>query len=128
MDNFDEIYEKEKAKSKIYIITFLSVIGTIIIFFILGFILIKDTSNTIFENKRTIYSLEVNEDNRDKIIEILKNNNCEYCESMYKLEYSFWFPHNENTKIYCKDSENIDLYKNNGELEDFIRENGTRES
>ena len=130
MKGFDEQdleLEKVKAKSHIYTITILSIIGAIIIFLILSIISIKKTSDDFFRYRETKYSIDINEQNKDKIIEILKQNENEYCESIYKIEYSVSFPDTVSLKIFCEDGESINLYESNQKLIDFVIENGTKE-
>ena len=64
MKGFDEQdleLEKVKAKSHIYTITILSIIGAIIIFLILSIISIKKTSDDFFRYRETKYSIDINE-------------------------------------------------------------------
>ena len=45
---------------------------------------------------------------------------------MYKIEYTFSFPHYENVKIYCKDEDDIELYNINQKIIDYIVSSGDK--
>ena len=115
-----EVIAKGKEYAKI---TFI-VIGVITILLILGFAIFIIFINNAFKYNETYYLLKVNDSNRNIIIELLKENNNEYCESMDKIEYVYSFPHAKSLIIYCEDNTSINLYESNDKLIDFVRING----
>lgn len=64
--NFDENEEEIKAKGKMYALTTLTVIGVIIIFVIICIFSFKSLFNDISKHK--YYVLEINDENKEKII------------------------------------------------------------
>lgn len=125
----DDTYEFEKTKSKMFSITFLVVIGVLILLVIIGFISTKSFFKE--SQKNTYYVVDVNENNKNEIISLLKNMEVEYCESMYKIEYIRGFPDDGSGKIYCNDVDNISfgVYDStyDSEFAHYIIENGIRE-
>lgn len=125
MDNDNNEEETVKAKGKMYAITTLSIIGIIIVFFVIGIYFIKSISNEVFKYRENYYSLDINDDNKDQIVSLLKTKNIDYCESLYKIEYIYSFPHREEVTIYCKNDKDVNLYTdNNDELVKYIKDNG----
>lgn len=127
MDNDDnnKEYEEDKVKGNIIAVTILSIIGVIIIIIITIIIIVS----SFFEDlsKDVYYTLDVNENNREQIISLLKQENKKYCESIYKIEYTQLFPNDKSAKIYCRNEDDIEfgIYDNNpSELANFIHENG----
>ena len=127
MDNDDnnKEYEEDKVKGNIIAVTTLSIIGVIIIIIITIIIIVS----SFFEDlsKDVYYTLDVNENNREQIISLLKQENKKYCESIYKIEYTQLFPNDKSAKIYCRNEDDIEfgIYDNNpSELANFIHENG----
>lgn len=123
-DNNEE-YEKANTKGKIIAITTLSIIGVIIIIIIIIVILVKSFFEDLSKNK--YYVLNVNENNREQIILLLKQEDKKYCESIYKIEYTQLFPNDKSAKIYCTNENDITfgIYDNKpSELANYIRENG----
>ncbi len=114
---------KGKNKKKLIIII---VIICIIIFIVVGILFVKNISSRVINNNETKYILEINNSNSDKIIKLLKDNDNKYCKSMYKIEYTFSFPHYENVKIYCKDEDDIELYNINQKIIDYIVSSGDK--
>lgn len=99
--------EKEviKTKRKIYIIIILLIILFVIVPLVIRLMIYK----------RTYYSLDINSENRNYIIELLEKEKTNifnassenYCNSLYKIEYSNSFPDGTDYKIYCKDEKDI---------------------
>lgn len=125
MDNDNNEEETVKTKGKMYAITTLSIIGIIIVFFVIGIYFIKSISNEVFKYRENYYSLDINDDNKDQIVSLLKTKKIDYCESLYKIEYIYSFPHREEVTIYCKNDKDVNLYTdNNDELVKYIKDNG----
>lgn len=125
MDNDNNEEETVKTKGKMYAITTLSIIGIIIVFFVIGIYFIKSISNEVFKYRENYYSLYINDDNKDQIVSLLKTKKIDYCESLYKIEYIYSFPHREDVTIYCKNDKDVNLYTdNNDELVKHIKDNG----
>lgn len=80
MLHFDENYIEIKTKSKMYVITTISIICVIIIFVGLTIFSFKSIF-TEFE-KHKYYIAEVNDNNKEEIISLLNNENIEYCGSI----------------------------------------------
>ena len=108
-----------KAKLKIVIVTVL----TIFILIVVSIYIISNSISKI-ENKKDYYVLEL--DNKEEIIKLLEEDNIKYCESMYKIEYYYTFPHSSTTTIYCMEEENIILYESYKIIK-YIKDNGTIE-
>lgn len=128
--DFNENDEEIKAKGRMIAITTLSVIGAIIIFVIIGIFFVKSFFTELVKSEN--YVLEINNNNnnkdKDKIIELLKNENQKYCDSIYKIEYRQLFPNDQDVKIYCKDEDNINFgIYDTSELITYIHNNGTLE-
>ena len=122
-DNNEE--EIIKTKAKMYAITTLSIIGIIILFLVIGSYFIKSTGNEFFKYRENYYSLDITNDNKEQIISLLKTKEIDYCESLYKIEYIYSFPHREEITIYCKNEQNVNLYiDNNNDLVEYIKNNG----
>ena len=121
-DNNEEII---KTKGKMYAITTLSIISIIILFFVIGLYFIKSFCNDFFKYKENYYSLDITNNNKEQIISFLKAKEIDYCESLYKIEYIYSFPHREEITIYCKNEQNVNLYTdNNNDLVEYIKNNG----
>jgi len=58
-------------------------------------------------SKKDYYSIDITEDNKSKILELLEERNIEYCESIYKIEFMQNFPDDKSGEIYCSDEKNI---------------------
>lgn len=114
---------KEKNKKKLII----TIVIICMMNFIVGEILfMNNIFSRVMNNNETKYILEINDSNSDKMIKLLKDNDNKYCETMYKIEYIFSFPHYENVKIYCNDEDNIELYNMNQKIIDYVVSNGNR--
>lgn len=123
--------EAIKKGKRIANITFI-IIGIVVSLIIISIFLIKN----ILESKE-YFVLEVNDKNRDKVLELLNNEkenmsykNDYYCNSIYKIEFFRLFPDGTNYTIYCKNEENInfDIDKVGIDtLEKYIYENGKKE-
>lgn len=108
--------------------------GKITIFIICGFITVLVLCFILFKSfivelsKKDYYHIDITENNRTKIIELLEETNIEYCESIYKIEFMQNFPDDKSGEIYCLDKKNIyfiiddSMIKN--DLVDYIRNNG----
>ncbi len=129
MDNDnDEELEKVKTKGKIIAITTLSIIGAIIMIIIIIIISVKSFFEDLSKNE--CYVLDVNENNREQIILLLKQENRKFCESIYKIEYTQLFPNDKSAKIYCTNENDITFGIYDSEpsgLANYIRENGIME-
>ena len=115
-----EALTKGKKYAKITFIVF----GVITILLVLGFVIFIMFINNAFKYNETYYLLKVNDNNRNIIIKLLKENNNEYCELMDKIEYVHSFPHAKSLIIYCEDNTSINLYESNEKLIDFVITNG----
>ena len=109
-----EIYEKEKSKViKQAIIIFL-IIGIIILFLTIGIYIIK-VSN-IFKHTETCYSLDIDNANKEQIVDLFKKKEIVYCDSLYKIAQKY------NTTV-----NDINIYvDNNSELIKYIKGNGKK--
>ncbi len=124
-DDFDEEYEVEKTKGNTIAITTLSIIGMFVIVIIFIIILTKAFFEDI--SKKKYYVLEINENNKEQIISLLKQENKKYCDSLYKIEYRQNFPDDKSAKIYCSTEEDIEFSISDdktSELANYIWENG----
>lgn len=125
MNNDDNEEEIIKTKGKMYAIVTLAIIGVIIVFFVTGFYFIKFIFNEFVMYKENYYSLDITNDNKEQITSLLKMKEIDYCESLYKMEYIYSFPHRTEIVIYCSNDQNINLYTDNSEeLVEYIKENG----
>ena len=127
MLNFNDIDEDEiKTKSKMYAITTWSIIGVIIIFIIVSIFSIKSIFNDLSKHK--YYVIDINNSNKEDIINLLENEGFKYCESMYKIEYEQLIPDDKSAKISCKNEDDINLsiYDDGtiSELANYIHNNG----
>lgn len=125
MNNEDLKYEEEITKSKMIAITVISVIVVLCIIILSLFFSIKKASKNI--SKKNYYFIDVNNDNREKIISLIKDVNGKYCESIYKIDYHKNFSSGVSYHVYCKDEK--DLYFGNDNdykdiLNNYIYENG----
>lgn len=123
-------YEEEvvETTSKMYAITMLSVL--IIFIFLVCVVIwaIKESVSDILKNNYHV--LEVNEENKDIVISILKEEELKYCDSIYKIEYSRLFKGGKEFTIYCEDEDDIIFkrpYKERSNIESYINENGLME-
>lgn len=126
MDDFSE--EEAKTKGKMYALTTLSVIAVIIGFFVCSILLVKSCMSDITKNK--FYILAIDDKNMPNVISLLENENYDYCESMYKIDYYRTFSKGLEIEIYCKDEKNmIQSIKNSdtSKLVDYIILNGRME-
>ncbi len=124
-------YEKVKKTGDIYARVALTIIAILTIFVIIVIIMIKS-----FFTKKEYFVLDVNDKNRDKVIELFKNEkenisyNKNYCDTIYKIEYHHLFPDGTEYTMYCKDEDNISFSIDKvgkDTLQTFIYENGKRE-
>lgn len=126
-----DLTEKEviKTKRKIYIIITLLIVLFIIIPLVVRLMIYR----------RTYYVLDINNENRNYIIELLEKEKTNifnassenYCNSLYKIEYSNSFPDGTDYKIYCKDEKDItfSMDKDGKDvLEKYIYENGKKKT
>lgn len=126
--NFDEeekYGEKEKAIANIISITILSLIGIAVIVFLTLKYLSKEISEISYETK--YYYLEVTDKNREEIISRIEQENQEYCDSMYKIEFHNSFPDSTDYTIYCGDEENITFSIDGSAIATYILEHGRTE-
>ncbi len=109
MPNFNESEEEIKTRGKMYAITTLSVISVIVIYIISLINSINTAFDVLFTNKKRYYVLDVDNQNKDKVIELFQTEteNINYCNSIYKIEYYNGFPDGKNYTMYCKDEDNI---------------------
>lgn len=108
--------------------------GKIIIFIICSLIMILVFCFILFKSfivelaKKDYYYIDITENNRSKIIELLEERNIEYCESIYKIEFMQNFPDDKSGEIYCLDKKNIyfiiDDSTMKNDLVDYIKNNG----
>lgn len=88
-------------------------IGKITIFIICGLIMVLVVCFILFKSfivelsKKDYYYIDITEDNKSKILELLEERNIEYCESIYKIEFVQNFPDDKSGEIYCSDEKNI---------------------
>lgn len=117
-----------KLKSKMYTITILSVIGFIVLSITIFVFSIKSLFYDVSKHK--YYVLDINTENKDKIIYLLKEENIKYCESIYKIEYEQLFPNDKSAKIYCQNEKDVEfsIYDNKeSQLANYIYNNGVLE-
>ena len=108
--------------------------GKIIIFIICSLIMILVFCFILFKSfivelaKKDYYYIDITENNRSKIIELLEERNIEYCESIYKIEFMQNFPDDKSGEIYFLDKKNIyfiiDDSTMKNDLVDYIKNNG----
>lgn len=125
---FNDEEEIIKTKSKMYTITILSVIGVIILFITIFVFSVKSFFNDASKHK--YYVLDVNTENKDKIIFLLKEENIKYCESIYKIEYEQLFPNDKSAKIYCRNEKDVEFTisdNKESQLANYIYNNGILE-
>ncbi len=126
--NFDDDQaiklEKEKTKVKIwmYILIIFVSVGGVVWFIYSIYLSFKALGEDL--SKNTYHVLELTDDTKKEIVTILENENKNYCESMYKIEWNHIFPHGTNIKIYCKDTENIIFNSSDSEMLKYINDNG----
>ena len=109
-------------------------IGKITILIICGFIMVLVLCFILFKSfivelsKKDYYHIDITENNRSKIIELLEERNIEYCESIYKIKFMQNFPDDKSGEIYCLDKKNIyfiiDDSTIKNDLVDYIKNNG----
>lgn len=116
-----------KTKGKMYAITTISVIGAIVLLGIICVFSIKACFNDL--NKHRYYVIEINDNNKGEIIDLLNEEELNYCESIYKIEYERVFTGAIFSKIYCKNEDDISLsiYDNENKLIQYIQQNGNIE-
>ncbi len=125
---FNDEEEIIKTKSKMYTITILSVIGFIVLSITIFVFSIKSLFYDVSKHK--YYVLDINTENKDKIIYLLKEENIKYCESIYKIEYEQLFPNDKSAKIYCQNEKDVEfsIYDNKeSQLANYIYNNGVLE-
>ena len=126
--NFDDDQaiklEKEKTKAKIwmYILIIFVSVGGVVWFIYSIYLSFKALGEDL--SKNTYHVLELTDDTKKEIVTILENENKNYCESMYKIEWNHIFPHGTNIKIYCKDTENIIFNSSDSKMLKYINDNG----
>ncbi len=122
MNNIDNEYEKIKLEAKkISLITF-TIIGIVIIILVIIIFFVK-----FFSTREDYYMLEVTSNNKKQLVDLFESEEINYCESFYKIEYIYSFPHREEVKIYCKNVKDIIYYPNiDNKLIKFIKENGKK--
>ncbi len=130
MDDEELEIEITKTNSKMIIITLLSVIGTIIVLICLLINSIKSSLKIL--EKHTYHFVDVTDSNKNEIIKILEDENIEYCESLYRIEYLQLFPDDGVGKIYCnnEDYKTFAIYDDSGKesnYRNYIYENGYTE-
>ena len=125
--DFDEDDVIIKTKGKIIAITTIAVISIIIFLIISTILIIKSSINDLSKHK--YYVLQINEQNNETIKHLIIQAQKNYCDSMYKIEYSKNAMNNINFEIYCKKENNITFSINNddNELLQYILEYGTIE-
>lgn len=122
-----DLTEKDviKAKRRIYIIVMLLIFLFIIVPLVIRLMIYK----------KTYYVLDINSENKNYVIELLEKEKTNifnassenYCNSLYKIEYSNSFPDGADYKIYCKDEKDItfSIDKSGKDvLADYIYKNG----
>ena len=117
----EEIKTKGKMVAITTIVSFIVVVGFIFCFFSSIRSCVKDS------NKKTYYILEVNEENKSEVIDLLKSENRKYCESINKIQYSRFFTKGYDVYLYCSSEGNINFTIRNEEtsiLIDYINEKG----
>lgn len=126
--NFDDDQavklEKEKTKAKIwmYILIIFVSVGGVVWFIYSIYLSFKALGEDL--SKNTYHVLELTDDTKKEIVTILENENKNYCESMYKIEWNHSFPRGTNIKIYCKDTENIIFNSSDSEVLKYIDDFG----
>ena len=113
--------EDLKIKKDKKVIALIAVAGFI---FLSSIFIITFLTNLL---KKDYYMLEVNESNISYIIGMLEFENIEYCESIYKIEYTQLFPNDKSATIYCQNGKNIDFVfcdHENSKLATYIQKNG----
>ena len=123
MNNIDNEYEKIKLEAKkISLITF-SIIGIVIIILVIIIIFFVK----FFSTREDYYMLEVTSNNKNQLVHLFESEEINYCESFYKIEYIYSFPHREEVKIYCENVKDIICYPNiDNKLIKYIKENGKK--
>ena len=124
-DMEDEDFAESKAETKLSIIMIFSIVALLIFIIAIVRIIISNLSTQYY------YILNIDEQNKGKVIELLKKEKKDYCASMYKIELQQLFPDDKSGKIYCKNEENINfIVMDNGfessELSEYIFSNGNR--
>jgi len=119
---------KEKAIAKMIIITLFSIVIVIII----AILVFKYSYNKIVEglSKNTYYTLDVDEDNIEKVISLIQEENQKHCDSLYKIEYYNTFPDGTSYILHCEDEEDIRFSIDKvgtDVLSQYIYDNGTSE-
>lgn len=116
--------EIEKTKGKLYIITILSIIIALTIFVFFEISSLKKFNHDLQQHK--YYVVEINEKNQDEIKFLLDEENLEYCESMYKIEYERVFNGKVFLTLYCKGEKNksLSIYNDESKIIHYIFENG----
>lgn len=122
MNNIDNEYEKIKLEAKkISLITF-TIIGIVIIILVIIIFFVK-----FFSTREDYYMLEVTSNNKKQLVDLFESEEINYCESFYKIEYIYSFPHREEVKIYCENVKDIICYPNiDNKLIKYIKENGKK--
>ena len=114
--------KQKENKNKIYI--YISIIGIILIILII-LALCKIVYIIIDFNYIKYYYLEINDNNRSKIEELLTKENINYCNSMYKIEYYNVGLNYPKINIYCTNEPNITFSsKHKDELNNYLYSQG----
>lgn len=120
--NIEREIQQCKKNSKITIFIICGFITVLVLCFILFKSFIVELS------KKDYYHIDITENNRTKIIELLEETNIEYCESIYKIKFMQNFPDDKSGEIYCLDKKNIyfiiDDSTIKNDLVDYIKNNG----
>lgn len=128
-EEFDNEIEKEKIKTKgkMVAITTLSIISVVVFFIGIIIYFTKSFLNDI--EKHIYYFVEINDNNKEEIITLLNDENIEYCDSIYKIEYERILTGDIISKIYCNNEENISLniYNGDSKIINYIHEYGNIE-
>lgn len=127
--NYNEDDEIVKTKGKMYAVTALTVIFTIIIFMFVIIISIKSCDQTLTKHK--YYILKVTDTNKSEVLNLLKDDKKQYCNSIFKIELNGFLTNDKKLKIYCKNEENIEFSisdNNESKIITYIYDNGKIEN
>lgn len=117
-----DVFETENIKSKNIAITIIIIFSVIILFAIAGILFIKEAKRKL--SQKTYYVLDINKNNKQTIISMLKDEEIKYCDSITKIEY-YNAAHSTFGEIYCDTEENMNLDVEDGsKLIHYIFENG----
>ena len=120
----EEIKTKGKMVAITTIVSYVVVIGFIFCLFSSVRSCVKDS------NKKTYYILEVNEENKSEVIDLLKSENRKYCESINKIQYSRFYTKGYDVYLFCSNEDKINFiirHEESSKIIDYINEKGTIE-